>query len=981
MFKALLLGLAFFCALSARAQIGDELGLSPHWDWKTIESEHFRLTFPKELEKTARRSAQYFEEAYDLLTARLMWKPKDRAQILIVDNTDSANGLTSPVERLGITLLVTPPDSWFSTAYYDDWLRLLVFHEYTHYVNMDTTLGLYEGLRYLIGPTVLPNSIWPPWMLEGLAVYMETRLTRGGRGRSPYYEMVLRAAVESRTLDTDRFVTLDRVNAGNPYYPGGETDYLFGYELMNQVARTPFPNHETADGLNQVERSEDALGLMSLRSAARFPFFINGNLENITGKDWYAHWDDFVRETRERMEKDLARLKAAPLTPVERLTERGYGVLGSAASPDGHWLAYTQESLDHRTSLYLRNLDTGDVRRLTDKARGVGMAFTPDSAQLVYSEMDRKSVYAFWSDLRVHDLKQDSSYWLTDSLRAKDPDVSPDGKWVVFTVAEDATTALVVAPIEIEEGRLKLGLPRKLFQPTQFGRVSDPRFSRDSKLVAFSFQRNGTLGSDILVVHLEGTESGPTALVDDGAFNRFPVYDLEGRLTFVSDRTGVDNLYRFGATGPEMITNVTTGLALPAFGPKGLYASVFGVDGWDLARIEPAQTPYDPKLLTVEKPPAPEPDTTGSPAGRARAADLEMKDYSIFPSIWPREWLPILYIGQQGIYAGGQVLGFDAVDRHRYVLAGAYDSEIRKADYFALYANRSLGPTLSLSASERTDSSFRYEPTAQRYIRKFDADATLSYPFVWTWSALTPTLGFHADREAIFDSGVGPDPYDKSDYVPSIYGILQFSDAESSRIGNGPEAGRTALLGARLYDESGVQSLKGLASVRQYLRLSDHSVLIPSLKASASSRQAQRFSPASVHVRGRILRLIDNLPGADFDEIGVRGYPNLLIYARQAVVGALDFRFPLWRIHRGLGTNPLGFDDLYGFVFGESAYFPESGAVFRTLPSAGGGVVLDLTALVRLPVELSLQYHKGFNVQRGGQGELFLGMNLAAFSF
>ena len=45
---------------------------------------------------------------------------------------------------------------------------------------------------------------------------------------------------------------------------------------------------------------EDALGSMSYRSSGRIPYLINGNLENITGKDWYGYWQDFVRETRDR---------------------------------------------------------------------------------------------------------------------------------------------------------------------------------------------------------------------------------------------------------------------------------------------------------------------------------------------------------------------------------------------------------------------------------------------------------------------------------------------------------------------------------------------------------------------------------------------------------------------------------------------------------------------------------------------------------
>ena len=161
--------------------LGDQFSLSPFWDWQTIETERFRITFPKELTAQAQKVAQYYEEAHTVLSPKIYWAPDHKVQVLVTDQADSANGLASPVSRFGMLLYLTPPETWFSTTYYEDWLKLLVFHEYTHYLIMDTTRGVYSGLRYLFGDVILPNSLWPTWMLEGYAVYMETKYTRAGR--------------------------------------------------------------------------------------------------------------------------------------------------------------------------------------------------------------------------------------------------------------------------------------------------------------------------------------------------------------------------------------------------------------------------------------------------------------------------------------------------------------------------------------------------------------------------------------------------------------------------------------------------------------------------------------------------------------------------------------------------------------------------------------------------------------------------------
>lgn len=230
--KILLIALSLMASFATSAidvpSLGDTLGISPFAEYKVLTTTHFRITYPKALQEQAKQAAVYYEEAHTILSKALKWEPRNRVAVLLLDSADAANGLTSPVQRLGMVLYVTPPDHFFSTNYYDDWFRLLVFHEYVHFLNMDATRGIYEPLRILLGDLILPNLFWPSWMLEGLAVYYETRLTQAGRGRSPYYEMILRAAVEKGVLGNRESIDFGRIHTENPYFPGGETAYLVG---------------------------------------------------------------------------------------------------------------------------------------------------------------------------------------------------------------------------------------------------------------------------------------------------------------------------------------------------------------------------------------------------------------------------------------------------------------------------------------------------------------------------------------------------------------------------------------------------------------------------------------------------------------------------------------------------------------------------------------------------------------------------------
>lgn len=408
-------GLSILDPTPARAQLslGDSFFVSPFQDYKEIKTPHFRIVFPKQVEAQALKAAEYYEEAHEALKYELAWEPEHLVNVLLLDNTDSANGLTSTISRFGMILYLVPPESWFSIAYYDDWLRMLIFHEYTHYLNMDATRGFYTVLRKIFGDVILPNAFWPSWMLEGLAVFIETKHSNRGRGRSPFYEMVLRTSVLRNKLNDPDYITLDQINGTRrPRAPYGEMAYLFGYQILNKIERD----------------RPGALTQLTERSSSRVPYFINGNLQNITGKDFYSYWKEWVDETYKLQNQNLAILKSQPVTTPKMIPGIEQNTLGNTISPNGEWLAYTRDPDDKWAALYLKHLPTGKVTEIEDKFSGVGLTFSPDSTKIIYSSLRRTQSYNFFSDLRYYDLTTKKSYWISKRLRAKDPSLSPDGK-------------------------------------------------------------------------------------------------------------------------------------------------------------------------------------------------------------------------------------------------------------------------------------------------------------------------------------------------------------------------------------------------------------------------------------------------------------------------------------------------------------------------------------------------------------------------
>ena len=962
--------------------VGESLGFSPYWNWKTITTEHFRLSFPEELTEVAKRAALYCEQTHSVLSPVMRWTSPHRTQIVLTNNQDSANGLTSPIQRFGIVLYITPPDAFFSTDKYDDWLRLLIVHEYTHLLNMDATDSwVYNSLRFVFGDLILPNSTWPSWMLEGYAVYMETRYTKGGRGRSQYWDMLLRERVMSGKLDTPDSVTLDRVNGTYPWWPSGEVPYLYGYELINEAVRLA-PQHESL------------LGEMSLASASRVPYFINGNLENLTSKDWYQVWDSWKERTQKRVHENLQKLGKVPFSKAQTIVKSDFQVMGSALSPDGQWLAYTEESTEQSAALWLMNRKTGVKRRLETKILGVGMSFTPDSKFVLFSSLRRKATYAVLSELAYARVSDGKVSWITSGWRARDPQLSPDGTHVVFTEVNGSSIGIAESPLKIVGGEPVLGPAHWLWNGSLLDRASNPIYIDQGKQVVFSLHENGKLQSDLVSVPVTHSQPIPKSepirtWISDGKSNRFPAYNSKkNELCYISDRTGIDNVFCLDheKAQPKMVTHVATGIWLPVFDSNGtLHANLYGSSGWELATIETNEAGFNSFDLSIDARAAPqEPTAEESFAGTTPAAAQSFKteDYSAFPSLWPRQWAPLFFAGSSGgTSIGGEVFGFDTADRHRYLLAGFYNSQNKHADWLAYYSNRSFGPNFNLY----TQASHSFiEPTQRIVEQDWTVTASIDQPILFTESGLWPQIAISSERITDFSFLNGQSGRELlRDQLTELSVSMGYYQRENSRLSIAPESGRSIFLGTRGFNYlSNWVNWKLVGTYDEYFLLFDHWTLNPYLKYSHAAKFQNQALKANSIADGGERNPFSNLATNPLEQFRLLGYPRIRVYARDVGVVGGTLNFPVWRIFRGLGTDPIFLQQFSGYAFGQTIYLPKPilGSK-RYLPAVGGGLRLDLNALINLPLQASINYEKGLDKDLAPSGETYFMMSLPGLPF
>lgn len=273
--------------------------------WRTIETPHGRVHFPQTHAALGARVAVVFEDAWRTLTPIFGYAPSAPIEITVDDYADSANGFASPLPFSRIHVRAYPP-RWHEDLFgHGDWLRLLVFHEFAHVLHLEQHGGIAKWVNGVLGRVYMPNLYLPRLMVEGIAVWAESRFVGAdahGRGRinSPQFMMQLRAMALDGTLPRLSELT------GNPLkWPRGNGWYLFGGFLIDYQVRTY--------GRDKLMRFIRAYGSRPV------PYAINLLYQEIYGISVARMWDDAIAELLRRAHRER-RLREYGIDPPREVT-------------------------------------------------------------------------------------------------------------------------------------------------------------------------------------------------------------------------------------------------------------------------------------------------------------------------------------------------------------------------------------------------------------------------------------------------------------------------------------------------------------------------------------------------------------------------------------------------------------------------------------------------------------------------------------
>jgi hypothetical protein len=680
-------------------------------EWQQVETEHFIFIFEPRDREVVNELLTFCEPMYAKICDFFRSYPK-KVPCVIRGRVDEANGVTMSFPSK-IELYCTAPTDHFLGARTENWLKALLAHELTHFVHQSMDTGLFHGLSFVFGADVATFGLTflPGWMIEGPAVFDETRFTSGGRGRNPLFEMYGKAMIEKGDL--------------------------FSLPRAGYLSAFPPPDRVYVAGDLLLERIYSSYGEDAFRRIVAiyldFPFFGPwAAIEKVTGKSADAIYADMKASLEDKYRADSALPSGARVSPE---------LIGDWTHPQPTAAGlYLYRRSPYEVSAIVR-LDpvTGAQKVIATGSLTDFFSFcaTSDGTTIYLSSetMDTRDATAptLTADLWRVDARTGARHRLTRGAHLWHPAVSPDGERLIAVQGLGSYTRLV--SVDAETGELRV-----LFSRAE-GNVFTPAFSPDGSRIAFTFNLRGF--QDVYTAKTTDLVAGSVALTDtrspvvdvnesaarpvlgpDAFGEYFPAFLDSTRLLFSSDREGSLTLYSTDlGTGQTSLVQTDPVAAISAVpdGDSLLYSS-YAETGWCVKKVPAAaiapmalpKTSFEPLVYP--------------PAFTWTGATVNARDYTDW--LVPLAWTPNITLSQNGpgpldlsIGAGALAIARSLLGRSTASVDVAWSTAASQP--LAGISLSTMAGDATLSATSRID--YRYTGL---YAQTLQSDIGISFPVI-----------------------------------------------------------------------------------------------------------------------------------------------------------------------------------------------------------------------------------------------------------
>ncbi len=552
----------------------------PEFNWFTLKGKHIYVHYHEETERTARTVLKIAEEVWGPITRLYQYEP-DIVHFVIKDIDDYSNGATYFFDN--------KIEIWSSSLDFDlrgthNWLRNVISHEFTHMVQIQASMKIGRAtpaiyLQYLNyedkrRPDILygfPNFIAsyplasiniPAWFAEGTAQYMRREFNYDNW--DSHRDMILRLyAIKNKMLTWNQMGIFSKTSLGN------ESVYNSGFALTRYIAQ---------------KYGEDKLRKISYKLGKLTNFTIDAAFEDVLGKNGneiYNQWSSFIKKDYKKRIKFVQE----NLIQGKQLVKKGFGNFYPIASPDDKSIYFISNiGGDYFSTSGIFKIDSANQSPESVK-QGIRSTFNfiKGTNKIIYAKLSEENPkWRKVHDLYIYDLDKDEETRITFGLRANNPNVSHDGKKIVFVFQQDGTSNL--GTVDIDGKNFK----RLTFYETG-EQVYNPKFSPGDSLIIFGYSYHQ--GRDIASIKIDGSDK--KFIMNTPFDERNPTFDNEGNIIYSSDKTGIFNIYKFNIKTKKSVqlTNVVGGAFMPYVKNNGniIYAG-YTVSGYKIFEINKKET-------------------------------------------------------------------------------------------------------------------------------------------------------------------------------------------------------------------------------------------------------------------------------------------------------------------------------------------------------------------------------------------------------
>ncbi len=890
----------------------------PGLHWREINRGHFLVIFPGERWQQAEAVLSSAEKTYAKLAAFWRDQPAGRIRIVLDDSSDESNGFATffPFHLVGINLHEPAPDSTLSCS--RAWLDLVLAHELTHIFTMNAAAEPFRILRRVYGslPLLYPAIQLPPWVIEGLAVWGESKLTGDGRLNHPPYHLMLAVARQDNL-----FPDWSPISGLPSAWPGPSAKYLFGGGFIEFLAAK-----YGTESLRQY--LEQSTGRLVIFSSSR-------DFENTFGKPLATLWDEY-RNNPPTTKRPQAR------KPVhEPLMQKGF-LNQYPCCLDEKRLAVYHRDYRGRGTIDVLDMKSGRMESLF-KMDGVnGLSFAAEVNSIFLSATEYFHSFSQYSDLYQFDIKKRHGQRLSYGQRLSQP---------VKKVAADE-----IYCVQRRMGRFFLALfntrTRKVKTLSHaFTGIAQLSLSPDQSLIAASVKKEDQPWG----IGVFSTSGELLALLTAaGADCRQPAWQSNHKLYFIradAHHTQLASASPLGNDGFVCSDPRLAGLQQFSLDPDSeyIYFTYFSGRGLEIAQVDLAGLLFSPGEFSAD---------AGLAETAAVAPKVASRPYRFWRDVLPRYWATSARMGgdefQAGILTGGQ----DALGIHSFSLEGYYGFSSHRANVLCRYTYDGLLPTLTFSYYDSSDFYRDGDTGASRRSQELKLES--HWPLrIRKRSQWVAYADMHRERRTVIhDSGLHED---YGSYTGFRLGIA-FNSSREYYDSISPADGMSGSLQysmqpAGLGNEFASRSLQ--ADWRHYISVFRPGVLAWRLAMAKSWNAGENFYSLGGREGEGGSSLGHNHP---FDLL--RGLPAYSQQGDSGFLFNLEYRLPLFKIEKAI-LPAVSLDRVYLNVFFDMGRLWQGNHPWPSVYSVGGEAMLRLAFGGSTAFDLAFGAAYGFGPERG----------------